>query len=70
MWRIVRTYRRILTIGRRAENRTNSPVAFRNTDRRDAIKWGLEAIYLLNELREMDPKRYDREVKHPTPETP
>lgn len=35
----------------------------RNTDKSDAVKWGLEAIDLLSELRELDLERYDREVK-------
>lgn len=35
----------------------------RNTDKKSAGQWGVEAVDLLTELRERDPKKYDAEVK-------
>lgn len=35
----------------------------RNTDKVEPVKWGLDAMDLLGELRAKDPKRYEREVK-------
>jgi hypothetical protein len=37
----------------------------RNTDKVEPLKWGIESIKLLDELRQMDPARYDAEVRNP-----
>lgn len=35
----------------------------RNGDKTPAVKWGVQAMDLLAELRELDPKSYDERVK-------
>jgi len=35
----------------------------RNTDTKPAVAWGMQAVNLLVEVREMDEERYEREVK-------
>ena len=35
----------------------------RNTEDLPAVKWGIQALYLLSTLRKLDPEKYDKEVK-------